>query len=66
MLPAKMMIYLILADVLVWLGLARVGLEANVRYLAQSPSADSVRGNGMPAGRPIRTLAATGIKGFKT
>lgn len=46
------------------MGLAKASLEANVRYLATSLGAHSIRVNGISAG-PIKTLAATGIKGFR-
>ncbi|MDH3636961.1 MAG: enoyl-ACP reductase [Gammaproteobacteria bacterium] len=46
------------------MGLAKASLEANVRYLAQSLGPEGIRVNGVSAG-PIRTLAASGIKGFK-
>jgi len=49
------------------MGLAKASLEASVRYLAQSlgrtPDGRSMRVNGISAG-PIKTLAASGIKGF--
>ena len=46
------------------MGLAKASLEANVRYLAQSLGSDGIRVNGISAG-PIKTLAASGIRGFK-
>ena len=46
------------------MGLAKASLEANVRYLAQSLGADGIRVNAVSAG-PIRTLAASGIKGLR-
>ena len=46
------------------MGLAKASLEANVRYLAQSLGSQGIRVNGISAG-PIRTLAASGIKGFR-
>lgn len=46
------------------MGLAKASLEANVRYLAASMGPLGIRVNGISAG-PIRTLAASGIKGFK-
>ena len=46
------------------MGLAKASLEANVRYLAQSVGPQNIRVNGISAG-PIRTLAASGIRGFK-
>jgi enoyl-[acyl-carrier protein] reductase I len=45
------------------MGLAKASLEASVRYLAASLGDRGVRVNGISAG-PIRTLAASGIKGF--
>jgi enoyl-[acyl-carrier protein] reductase I len=45
------------------MGLAKASLEASVRYLATSLGPRGVRVNGISAG-PIRTLAASGIKGF--
>jgi enoyl-[acyl-carrier protein] reductase I len=45
------------------MGLAKASLEASVRYLAASLGAKGIRVNGISAG-PIRTLAASGIKGF--
>ena len=46
------------------MGLAKASLEASVRYLASSAGSRSgVRVNGISAG-PIKTLAASGIKGF--
>ena len=45
------------------MGLAKASLEASVRYLAQSLGPRGVRVNGISAG-PIKTLAASGIKGF--
>ena len=47
------------------MGPAKASLEANVRYLAQSVGPQGIRVNGISAG-PIRTLAASGIRGFKT
>jgi enoyl-[acyl-carrier protein] reductase I len=46
------------------MGLAKASLEANVRYLAQSLGPDGIRVNAISAG-PIKTLAASGIAGFK-
>ena len=46
------------------MGLAKASLEANVRYLAQSLGSEGIRVNGILA-RPIKTLAAAGIKGLK-
>jgi enoyl-[acyl-carrier protein] reductase I len=45
------------------MGLAKASLEAGVRYLAASLGPRGVRVNGISAG-PIKTLAASGIKGF--
>jgi enoyl-[acyl-carrier protein] reductase I len=45
------------------MGLAKASLEASVRYLAESLGPRGVRVNGISAG-PIKTLAASGIKGF--
>jgi enoyl-[acyl-carrier protein] reductase I len=47
------------------MGLAKASLEASVRYLAESLGAQGrgLRANGISAG-PIKTLAASGIKGF--
>jgi enoyl-[acyl-carrier protein] reductase I len=45
------------------MGLAKASLEASVRYLAQSLGPKGIRVNGISAG-PIKTLAASGIKGF--
>ena len=45
------------------MGLAKASLEASVRYLAASLGAKGIRVNGISAG-PIKTLAASGIKGF--
>ena len=46
------------------MGLAKASLEASVRYLAESLGPrGGVRVNGISAG-PIKTLAASGIKGF--
>ncbi len=47
------------------MGIAKASLEANVRYLADSMGPEGVRVNAISAG-PIRTLAASGIKGFKS
>lgn len=46
------------------MGLAKASLEANVRYLASSVGSANIRVNAISAG-PIRTLAASGIKGFR-
>jgi enoyl-[acyl-carrier protein] reductase I len=47
------------------MGLAKASLEASVRYLAESLGSQNrgLRANGISAG-PIKTLAASGIKGF--
>ena len=45
------------------MGLAKASLEASVRYLAESLGPKNMRVNGISAG-PIKTLAASGIKGF--
>lgn len=45
------------------MGLAKASLEASVRYLASSLGPKGIRVNGVSAG-PIKTLAASGIKGF--
>lgn len=46
------------------MGLAKASLEANVRYMASSLGPQGIRVNAVSAG-PIRTLAASGIKGFR-
>ncbi|MDO8954184.1 MAG: enoyl-ACP reductase [Gammaproteobacteria bacterium] len=46
------------------MGLAKASLESAVRYAAQSMGAEGIRVNAISAG-PIRTLAASGIKGFR-
>ncbi len=45
------------------MGLAKASLEASVRYTAASLGPKGIRVNGVSAG-PIKTLAASGIKGF--
>jgi enoyl-[acyl-carrier protein] reductase I len=47
------------------MGLAKASLEASVRYLAESLGSQNrgLRANAISAG-PIKTLAASGIKGF--
>ncbi|WP_119156039.1 enoyl-ACP reductase FabI [Caldimonas tepidiphila] len=45
------------------MGLAKAALESSVRYLAVNLGLKGVRVNGISAG-PIKTLAASGIKGF--
>jgi enoyl-[acyl-carrier protein] reductase I len=47
------------------MGMAKASLEAGVRYLANSLGPDGIRVNGISAG-PIRTLAASGIKNFRS
>jgi enoyl-[acyl-carrier protein] reductase I len=46
------------------MGVAKAALEASVRYLAADLGPDGIRVNAISAG-PIRTLAASGIAGFK-
>ncbi len=46
------------------MGIAKASLEANVRYLADSMGPEGTRVNAVSAG-PIRTLAASGISGFR-
>ncbi|MXP67404.1 enoyl-ACP reductase FabI [Pantoea sp. Aalb] len=46
------------------MGPAKASLEANVRYMANSMGPESIRVNAISAG-PIRTLASSGIKGFR-
>lgn len=45
------------------MGMAKASLEASVRYMATSLGPRGIRVNGISAG-PIKTLAASGIKGF--
>lgn len=47
------------------MGVAKAALESSVRYLAADCGADGVRVNAISAG-PIRTLAASGVKDFKS
>ena len=47
------------------MGVAKAALEASVRYLAADLGPANIRVNAISAG-PIRTLAASGIAGFKT
>lgn len=47
------------------MGVAKASLEANVRYLADCLGPEGIRVNAVSAG-PIRTLAASGIKNFKS
>ncbi|MDE0003348.1 MAG: enoyl-ACP reductase [Rhodospirillaceae bacterium] len=46
------------------MGLAKASLEANVRFLAHDLGPDGIRVNAISAG-PIRTLAASGIRGLR-
>jgi enoyl-[acyl-carrier protein] reductase I len=46
------------------MGLAKASLEANVRFLALDLGPSNIRVNAISAG-PIRTLAASGVKGFR-
>ncbi len=46
------------------MGVAKASLEANVRYMAASLGPENIRVNAISAG-PIRTLAASGIKGLR-
>jgi enoyl-[acyl-carrier protein] reductase I len=46
------------------MGVAKASLDANVRYLAQALGPEGIRVNAISAG-PIRTLAASGITGFR-
>jgi enoyl-[acyl-carrier protein] reductase I len=46
------------------MGVAKAALEASVRYLAADLGPANIRVNAISAG-PIKTLAASGIKGFK-
>jgi len=46
------------------MGVAKASLEASVRYMAQSLGPQGIRVNAVSAG-PIRTLAASGIGGFR-
>lgn len=47
------------------MGIAKASLEANVRYMAASLGPEGIRVNAVSAG-PIRTLAASGISGFRS
>ena len=47
------------------MGVAKAALEASVRYLANDLGPREIRVNAISAG-PIRTLAASGISGFRT
>jgi enoyl-[acyl-carrier protein] reductase I len=46
------------------MGVAKAALEASTRYLAADLGASGIRVNAISAG-PVRTLAASGISGFK-
>lgn len=46
------------------MGVAKASLEANMRYMASSLGPEGIRVNAISAG-PIRTLAASGIKGLR-
>ena len=47
------------------MGMAKASLEASVRYFSSTLGAKGIRVNSISAG-PIKTLAASGIKGFKS
>ncbi len=47
------------------MGMAKASLEASVRYFASTLGERGIRVNSISAG-PIKTLAASGIKGFKS
>ena len=47
------------------MGVAKASLEATTRYMASSLGGDGIRVNAVSAG-PIKTLAAAGIKNFKS
>ena len=47
------------------MGMAKASLEAGVRYFSASLGSKGIRVNAVSAG-PIKTLAASGIKGFKS
>ena len=47
------------------MGVAKASLEANMRYIAASLGRENIRANAISAG-PIRTLAASGIKDFRS
>jgi enoyl-[acyl-carrier protein] reductase I len=47
------------------MGVAKAALEASVRYLAADLGPQGIRVNAISAG-PVRTLAASAVKGFKT
>ena len=46
------------------MGVAKAALEACVRYLAVDLGKEGIRVNAISAG-PVRTLAASGVQGFK-
>jgi len=46
------------------MGVAKAALESTVRYLASDLGPEGIRANAISAG-PIKTLAASGISGFK-
>jgi enoyl-[acyl-carrier protein] reductase I len=46
------------------MGVAKASLEASVRYLAADLGPAGIRVNAISAG-PIKTLAATGVRGFR-
>jgi enoyl-[acyl-carrier protein] reductase I len=46
------------------MGVAKAALEASVRYLAHDLGPKGIRVNAVSAG-PIKTLAASGVSGFK-
>lgn len=46
------------------MGVAKAGLEASVRYLAEDLGRDNIRVNALSAG-PVKTLAASGIGDFR-
>jgi len=46
------------------MGVAKAALDASVRYLAYDLGGKNLRVNAISAG-PIRTLAASGVSGFK-
>ena len=48
-----------------WMGVAKAGLEATMRYLARDLGPKKIRVNCVSAG-PLRTIAAKGIPGFHT
>ncbi len=47
------------------MGMAKASLEASVRYFSSTLGSKGIRVNSISAG-PIKTLAASGIKGFKS